>query len=1142
MKIILKKQYKTAVAILIVTLMIASGFGSIANAYQNPIKALVYVDDGAEERNDGTMESRASWSIETVDSSGVVGGYTSIVLDSNNRPHISYFDDTNGDLKYAKWTGSSWSIETVDSSGDVGYDTSIALDSNNRPHISYFDWINDDLKYAKWTGSSWSKETVDSSGDVGGYTSIVLDSNNRPHISYYDFTNGDLKYAKWTGSSWSIETVDSSGDAGGDTSIVLDSNNRPHISYFDYINYDLKYAKWTGSSWSKETVDSSGDVGRSTSIALDSNNRPHISYYDATNTNLKYAKWTGSSWSKETVDSSGDVGGDTSIVLDSNNRPHISYFDYTNKDLKYAKWTGSSWSIETVDSGGNVGYYPSIALDSNNRPHISYFDDTNDDLKYAKYTFQCSLTMNACTHGTTSPASPGTYTYAAGTSVTITAYPSTGYHFTSWSGTYSGSSNPYTFTINQNYVETANFEPDTVYYTLTMNACTHGTTNPASPGTYTYASGTSVTISATPASGYHFTGWSGTYAGSTNPYTFTINQNYDETANFKTGLLDQTFYTGDAIFFDKYAAGCIIPGQWWLPEWNGASQYPWDHGYYQIGEDYLNSAWCALYDEYNEDVDFVGDILPIGAPIDEHVIAWVGCEYEIPVINEKGTPHVAEISIEGEYGFTGHNNGWLQASIFNGGCYFDVGFNVWWIDSPYTEPNVFIKWEKEIKLIPLWFWNPLEINTDNWGKEITNINDQFSHQDTAWQLNLGEGYTYRFMLKIYAHIQTNSEDNPFVEDETFEGWARSDVSAIFSSIKLNWIDEGMTLNSNGNNPPYIPDEPEGSIGVIHQPHGFTSRTTDPDQDQIKYKWHWGDSETSEWSYLYQSGETVYDEHTYTKPGSYLVKIEAMDEHGALSGLSEEHYVIITVPQTSIEVESPGSGDQLRAEEEHEIKWFFNGDYGDEVVITLHKEAYPGIYQFITPEPIPANTHSYLWYIDENIDVGNNYRIGIWNEYNNTISEKFSIIEAEPKPDLECNGGLSWTSVTPGSTKTGSFTIENIGDSGSLLDWEITSYPGWGDWTFTPKSGEDLTPEEGLITIQVSVNAPNEKMKTFTGEIVITNKLDSNDKDTIPVSLATPRNKPITLPLFLQFLGRLIDKFPLLARILQLFPVFNKIYL
>jgi hypothetical protein len=362
------------------------------------------------------------WGIQTPDPGRYpdyqVGSYTSIAVDANNCPHISYVDETNYDLKYAKWTGSSWSIETVDSIGDVDYHTSIALDANEYPYISYFEMGSSSLKFAGWNGSSWSIDTIDSAGDVGMYSSIAVDTSNYPHISYYDSTNGDLKYAKWNDSSWSIQTVDSTGDTGRWTSIAVDTSNYPHISYYDSTNGDLKYAKWTGSSWSIQTVDSTGDTGQWTSIALDTSNYPHISYYYATSCELKYAKWTGSSWSIETLTEpfpAGDREGRyTSIALDTNNCPHISYQFYMKwedqfgetENLKYAKWTGSSWSIETVDSEGRAGYCTSIALDANDYPHISYFEMGSSSLKYAKWTNNPTLSWTGETNYTTDGLDP----------------------------------------------------------------------------------------------------------------------------------------------------------------------------------------------------------------------------------------------------------------------------------------------------------------------------------------------------------------------------------------------------------------------------------------------------------------------------------------------------------------------------------------------------------------------------------------------------------------------------------------------------------------------------------------------------------------------------------------------------------------
>jgi hypothetical protein len=330
--------------------------------------------------------------IGTIDSPGCCGAYTSLTLDSQGNPHISYFDRNIDELRYAYCNGSTWYAQTVDTDGWVGIYSSLALDASDYPHISYLDNFNNKIKYAEWNGSAWAIQTVDSIGSLYSFTSIALDAEGYPHISYFDGGNYSLKYAKWNGFTWGIQTVDSAGVVGEYSSLKLDSNGYPHISYYDASQGDLKYARWTGTNWNIQVVDSTDNVGLSTSLVLDSQGNPHISYCDLTNNLLKYACLTGSSWNIQTVDIA-KYGGYvkwvnnnldyTSLALNSKDNPFISYVDGDKRNLKLAFWNGSSWIIQTVDSTFDSGWSSSLALDSNDRVHISYYEGwTKSDLRY----------------------------------------------------------------------------------------------------------------------------------------------------------------------------------------------------------------------------------------------------------------------------------------------------------------------------------------------------------------------------------------------------------------------------------------------------------------------------------------------------------------------------------------------------------------------------------------------------------------------------------------------------------------------------------------------------------------------------------------------------------------------------------------
>lgn len=125
--------------------------------------------------------------------------------------------------------------------------------------------------------------------------------------------------------------------------------------------------------------------------------------------------------------------------------------------------------------------------------------------------------------------SPAKAQYAAGEVVTLTPIPAAGWRFQGWSGDLTGATTPGTVVMNGDRQVTATFVE--AAYTVTVGQQGEGTVAVA-PAAASYRYGDQVTLTATPADGWRFQGWSGALSGTANPVIMTVDGDKAVTANF----------------------------------------------------------------------------------------------------------------------------------------------------------------------------------------------------------------------------------------------------------------------------------------------------------------------------------------------------------------------------------------------------------------------------------------------------------------------------------------------------------------------------------------------------------------------------------------------------------------------------------
>ena len=90
-----------------------------------------------------------------------------------------------------------------------------------------------------------------------------------------------------------------------------------------------------------------------------------------------------------------------------------------------------------------------------------------------------------------------------------------------------------------------------------------------------------------------------------------------------------------------------------------------------------------------------------------------------------------------------------------------------------------------------------------------------------------------------------------------------------------------------NNPPDTPEKPSGpSTGETNTSYSYSTKTIDPDNNQVYYWFDWGDGTNTGWKGPYNSNTTISVSHSWNKPGTYEIKVKAKDTNNAESPWSQ----------------------------------------------------------------------------------------------------------------------------------------------------------------------------------------------------------------------------------------------------------------
>ncbi len=426
----------------------------------------------------------------TTASSPVAGGSTSGGGTFDSGTSVTVIAAPSAGYRFVSWTESGSTVST-----SASY-TFIA--SANRNLIANFI-----LTYSVTTSSSPVAGGTTSGGgtyDSGSQATVIA----TPSAGY--------RFVNWTVSGSIVSTASS-------YSFIVSSNRSLTANFIQVFTVSTSSSPAAGGS---TTGSGTYDTGSSVTVTA------------TAATGYRFANWT---------EGGSIVSSNTSYsFLAASNRTLVANFirTWTVTTSSSPAAGGSTTGNGTFDSGSSVTV---TAVPAAGYRFLNWTEAGSVVSTSAGYTFTASANrtlianfiqtfiISTASLPTGGGTTTGGGTFDSGSSVTVTATPAAGYRFVNWTeGGSQVSANPgYTFTLTSARSLTANF-----IQIFTVSTSSNPTAGGSTTGNGTYDSGSSVTVTATAATGYRFSNWTegGSQVSTSAAYTFAVTANRTLVANF----------------------------------------------------------------------------------------------------------------------------------------------------------------------------------------------------------------------------------------------------------------------------------------------------------------------------------------------------------------------------------------------------------------------------------------------------------------------------------------------------------------------------------------------------------------------------------------------------------------------------------